>query len=170
MLTQVPNGLRQANRIMVLRHPNAVDALVFRRSVTRTAGAGAGNAGGLPTLGGLTVMDSEDEPEVSYIELGQAKVLFTGAYERQTINDRRDAPEAAPLGEALIEPTSAPAAFDIRDGDMVHVLPGLGTVIPFEVTNVINTVNIPPYVPRYELSAQGDLLFVPPFAASQAAR
>lgn len=158
MLTAVPNALRIAARAMVTRHPNAFEAQVMRRNVTRTAGAEAGEAGGLPTLGGLAVMDPEDEAEVEYSLLGTARVLFTTMYEPSTMADNRESPEAAANALALIEP-DLPGAFEPKDGDLVMLMPGAGVVIPYEVTNVLNQVNIPPYVPKYELSAQGDLSF-----------
>lgn len=158
MLNNVATAVRRGSRIVVLRHPNAIDATVLRRRVARTAGAEGGTMGGLPTLGGMGVMDAEDEPEVDYDPLGPVKVLFTQAYEPTTMADRRDAPEAMPSAQALIEAVTE-GLFDIKDGDLVMLNPGGGVTIPYEVTNVLNTVNIPPYAQRYELSAQGVLAF-----------
>ena len=158
MLPNVPNAMRAASRAMTLRHPNAFEGQLMRRQVTRTAGAESGEAGGLPTLGGLTVMDPEDEPEVDYELLGDVKVLFTDQYQGTTMADRGDAPESMATGMAMTEPLQE-GLFAPKDGDMVMIMPGAGVVIPYEVTNVINAVNIPPYVPKYELSGQGDLMF-----------
>lgn len=157
MLNNVAIAVRRGSRLVVLNHRNAIEATIMRRTVTRTAGAEAGTMGGLPTLGGIGVMDPEDEPEVDYAPLGPAKVLFAEPYQPTTMSDRRDAPEAA-TAIALIEPITE-GLFDIKDGDLVMLSPGGGVVIPYEVTNVLNTVNIPPYAPRYELSAQGVLSF-----------
>ncbi len=160
MLTQVPTAMRRANRAVVLRHRNTFAALVMRRSVTRTFGAEDGMLGGLPTLGGGSVLAADDEPQVDYKRLGPARVLFTTAYEPTTMNDRRDASDQQPTALALIEP-EVEGAFDIKDGDLVMLMPGAGVVVPYEVTNVISQVNIPPYVIRYELSAQGEMAFDP---------
>jgi hypothetical protein len=169
MLTQVPQALRVAARAMVTRHRNAFDAQVFRRTVTRTAGAESGQGGGRPTLGGLAVMDPEDEAEVDYVPLGNAKVLFTGQYEDTTLSSRRDFAEQMATSTALIEPDTQ-GAFEPKNGDLVMLFPGGGVVVPYEVTGITATVNIPPYVPRYELSAQGDLMFADVVAQSQAGR
>jgi hypothetical protein len=158
MLNAVPNALRTAARAQVMRHPNAFEAEIQRRQVTRSFGAESGIAGGLPTLGGIAVMDGEDEAEVAYRVLGSAHVLFTSAYEGTTIADRGDAAEPTEVVMAMIEPDVL-GAFDVKDGDLVMLMPGAGVVITYEVTNVINAVNIPPYVPKYELSVQGDLGF-----------
>lgn len=169
MLNNVAIAVRRSSRTVTLRHPNAIDATVLRRRVTRTAGAEGGTMGGLPTLGGLGVMDPEDEAEVDYEPLGPAKVLFTQPYEGTTMADRRDAPEAMATSLALIEPITE-GLFDIRDGDLVMLNPGGGVTIPYEVTNVLNQVNIPPYTPRYELSAQGVLAFDGEIAGELAGR
>lgn len=167
MLNRVAQGLRTANRTVVKHHPNSMECQVLRRSTTRTAGAG-GTLGGQPTLGGLGVMDPEDETEVDYEVLGDAYILFTGRFEPASLSDRRDAPESV-VGEATIEPVECDA-FEPKDGDLVMVMPGGGVVVSYEVTKVLSTVNIPPYVPKYELSPQGDMLHLPEVAASQAER
>lgn len=158
MLNAVPNAVRKASRVATLRHPNAFDGQLMRRVVKRTEGAEAGEAGGLPTLGGLAVMDPEDEPEVDYELMGDVRVLFTDQYQGTTMADRGDAPESMGTAMAMIEPLEE-GQFAPKDGDLVMLMPGAGVVIPYEVTNVINAINIPPYVAKYELSAQGDLVF-----------
>lgn len=171
MLNQVAETMRRANRAMVLRHPNALDCQVWRRKVTRTAGAEAGTIGGLPTLGGLTVMDSDDEPEADYELLGEGRVLFAGTYQPTALSDRRDVamPDDQQPGIALIEPVEC-GAFEPKDGDLVMGMPGAGIVVTWEVTGVLNTVNIPPYVPKYELMPQEDLLWIPGVSDNQAGR
>jgi hypothetical protein len=163
MLNAVAVAMRTANRATVLRHPNSIDAQVWRRQVVRTAGAEAGSIGGLPTLGGAMVMDSEDEDDVEFEKIGDAKVLFTENYQGTTLADNRASAEATEVRLALIEPVEKDA-FEPKDGDLVYLLPGADVVIPMEVTKVLSMVEIPPYVVKYELSAQGDLLFEPGLA------
>lgn len=169
MLNEVPTALRKAARQMVTRHPNAIDCTVYRKTVTRTAGTEAGTIGGLPTLGGMAVLDNEDEAEVNFVPLGDGKVLFAGVYEGTKMNDRRDAADQQASSEALFEPETL-GAFELKDSDLVMVMPGAGVVIPYEVVEVKNTVNIPPYLPKYMLAPQGDLMFDADIAAEQAAR
>lgn len=168
MLNQAAAAMRVANRAMVTRHRNAMDCQVYRKTVTRTAGAESGSLGGLPSLGGMGVIDSEDEAQVDFTLLGEGKVLFTQRYEGSTLADRRDNAEAT-TGEALIEPNEE-GAFEPKDGDLIMAMPGAGVVITYEVSRVLNVVNIPPYVAKYELEPQGDLMFLPEVAASQADR
>lgn len=160
MLNQVPIAARTAARVMTMRHPNAMACQVMRKNVTRTTGAESGNMGGLPTLGGLGVLDSQEEVEADYALLGDGFVLFTGVYERTEMVDRKDSPEQMAVSEAMVEPVQA-GAWVPKDGDLVMVMPGGGVVLTYEVTKVMNTINIPPYAPKYELSALGDLMFVP---------
>lgn len=169
MLTNVPQAQRAAARVMVLRHPNAFDAEVYRKEVTRTAFAPGAAVGGLPTLGGVAVLDPEDEAEVNYVLLGEAKVLFAGIYERTEIHDSREAAEQQAVSEAMIEPVTL-GAFEPKDSDLIMVMPGAGVVVPYEVTSVINATAIPPYVPKYQLSVQGEMPFDPDLAALQDAK
>jgi hypothetical protein len=43
-------------------------------------------------------------------------------------------------------------------------------VLPYEITAVQSVGHIPPYVPKYELTPQGDLMADPDIAAAMAAR
>ena len=169
MLTRVPEAMRVANRAMVLRHPNAMDCQVLRKAVQRTAGASGPAIGGLPTLGGMAVLSNDDEAEVDYQPVGDGKLLFTGVFQAIKTQDRGDAPEATPVGEAMIEPL-AEGAFQVKDGDLVLAMPGGGVVVPYECTKVLTYLNIPPYVQKVELAAQGDALFDSDIEAIQDAK
>jgi len=171
MLTSVANGIRIANRNFVLRHPNGFDALVFRRTVTRTYGAAAGSMGGMPTLGGIGVLDADEEPEISYDPLGDARVVFTGVREPSGMSDTRDVsntPMDMPR-EVLFEPVVS-GAIEPKDGDLLCILPGAGIVFTYEVTDILAQIHIPPYVMRLQVQAQGDQAFSPQIAAMLAAR
>ena len=101
MLTLVPTAQRLAARQMVMRHGNSMDATVYRKVAQRTTGAGAGPLGGLPSLGGMAVLDNEDEPQVDFQPLGTGKLLFTGVYEKTQLNDARDAADQQPQSEYI---------------------------------------------------------------------
>jgi hypothetical protein len=158
MLTQVPEAMRKRNRLLVLNHPNAMDCELWRKVQKRTFGTGTSEIGGLPTLGGLAVLDNEDETEPEYVCMGEGKVLFLGIYERTTMHNSGDAAEQQDVSEALIEPKMI-GAWAPKDSDLIQAYPGCGVVLPYEVTRELNTANIPPYAVKYELRSQGDLLF-----------
>lgn len=169
MLNLVPAGMRQAARQMVIRHGNSMDCTIYRKVVARTVGTEAGTMGNLPTMGGLGVTEAEDETEVDYQPLGEGKILFGGVYEKTNYNDAKDSAEQQQQSEALFEPTVA-GDFELRKSDLVMAMPGGGVVIPYEVAGVINNVNIPPYVPKYVLVPQGELMFDDDIAAEYEAR
>jgi hypothetical protein len=160
MLNRIPQSMRNAARLVVIRHPNAVDCQVWRKRVTRVVGAEAGELGGLPTLGGMGVLDPEDEAQVDYDLLGDAKLLFAEPYTATKFNDQRDAAEARGETDALVESVTD-GLFEVKDSDLVMVMPGAGVVVPYEVVNIVSTVDIPPYVPKVRLAAQGVMDFPP---------
>jgi hypothetical protein len=171
MLNNVALSLRRANRNVTLRHPNAIPCQLYRRQVTRTDGLAAGTMGGAPTLGGLGMLDSDDEPEVEYTLLGDAKVLMLGMMQPGGMSDARDTTEDEfeTTREASIEPITE-SAFEPKDADLVCVFPGGGIVVTYEVTKILATVHIPPYLAKVQMQAQGDLPFDPEIAAQLAAR
>lgn len=156
MINGVPTAITQAARTVTLKHPNAMDCDVYRKVVTRTDD---GTLGGLPTLGGLGVLKSEDEPEFEYQKLGAAKVLMTGQHDDAAgLNDRGDAiaPSTAQV-EAQIEFVDATTSTTIQKNDLLAVMPGGGVVIGFEVVGMTSSVNIYPYTPKWVLAARDDL-------------
>lgn len=159
MLTAVPNGLNKASRIVVLRHPNKQDATCYRKTVNRTAPE---TVGGMPTMGGMGVLDSEDEADFTYNEVGDVAVLFCGQYQAAMGNmvDADDGLNYADgIIEALIECVLDPGAagyFTPDKNDVVMVMPGGGFVVPYEIVGVTGQVNIPPYTRRYLLQPRQD--------------
>lgn len=171
MLNAVPLALRTAARNTVLRHPNAFDCVVMRRENLRTVGAEAGTMGGEQTLGGMGMMDADDEPQTDYAPVGDGKMLFNGIKPPSTMSNAGDVSESemeVPV-EALIEPL-VDGGFTCKDSDLVMIFPGGGVVITFEVTKPLTSVHIPPYVAKFEVQAQGDLMHVPGIATMVAAR
>ena len=159
MLNNVPTQINRSSRLVTLRHPNSMDCTIYRTVVKRTD---TGTMGGMPTLGGLGVLDSEDEADYEYQEVGDAKIVFTGQFQTQGNNwsetDDYLIGSEMPL-EALIEcvlEPSDPAFFIPANRDMVMVMPGAGIVIPYEIMGESGNVNIPPYTKKYALSPRAD--------------
>ena len=160
MLNRVPELVARNARKVTLRHPNAIDCVVWRKSVTRTDTA---TVGGLPTLGGLTVLESEDESQYEYTELGEAKMLF-GQYEASLNNTLDDSSTLnyAPMPitnvqiECVLE-ASDPDYFTPERYDLVISMPSADIVIPFEIADVQGTIAIPPYTRRYTITARSDI-------------
>lgn len=162
MLTGVPAQINRSARLVTLRHPNAMDCTVWGKTIKRTAPT---NMGGLPTVGGLGLLDGEDEADYEYTEKGDGKIVFTGQYvgEGANWNDLDIGPIYGELPkEALIECILDPDDenyFTVAKPDIISVEPGGGIVLIYEVTGENSTVNLPPYTRRFILAARSDTDF-----------
>jgi hypothetical protein len=161
MLTAVPTSVNTSARIVTLRHPNSQEATLSRKTLNRTD---SGTVNDLPTIDGLGVLDSEDESDFTYNELGPCKVMFTGAYQGEEGNwNRADTGLTYPaLSEACIECTLDPtdANFFTPDiHDLVFVTPGGGFVLAYEIEAVTGAINIAPFTRKYVMKPRADLMF-----------
>jgi hypothetical protein len=157
MINQVSVQINKASRMVTLRHPNAIDCVVYRKVLLRTATGGEVDMGGMPTLGGLGVLKNEDEPDFEYQVLGAAKLLVTSRFEGGDMVDREDGvvPEG-PMQEALIEPITE-GSFEPKKNDLVGAMPGGGVLIGFEIIGRPVSVNIYPYTPKYVIAPRDEL-------------
>lgn len=162
MLNNVPIQISKSARLVTLNHPNAMDCTVYRKQVNRTADTTPAAQGGMPTIGGLGVLDSEDETDYSYVVLGSAKIVFTGQFmtegnnwnEGDTQLTYPDMPVNA-LIECVLEP-SEEGYFVPSNRDMVMVAPGDGMALSYEVSGETSNVNIPPFCKSFSLSVRSD--------------
>ena len=155
MLNEVPLAIRRALRAVTLNHPNRMGCTVYRKVVTRAA---PDTFGGLPTLGGLGVLDNEDETDFEYQELGDASLVFLQLYQsgfRSDDNSLLDNPNT-PQQEASIEPINE-NEFVPRKQDIVTVVIG-DAILPYEITEIAGTVNIPPFTQKYILQLKDELV------------
>ena len=168
MLNNVPITVNKLARQVTLRHPNAMDCLVFRKVILRQS---PDSIAGLPTIGGIGVLDSEDEADYEFQQLGpdtpeaNARIVFTGQYLGVTGNVTDDDASTiyaeAPL-EALVECVLDPAHplfFVVDKNDVINVMPGAGIVIPYQVVGVTSPGNIPPYSRKLLLQPRADAEF-----------
>lgn len=169
MLTSVPAAINKATRQVVLRHPQNFTVTVSRKKVLREeldANGDPSESAGMPTLGGMGVMRSEDEAEFEYAELGEGRMLFSGPYNPQDIIEADNGVAVDNLREVQIECLAVPGSDDywMADaGDLVMADMGVGVVIAFEVASVGSSVGIPPYTRRVFLNPRDDLNYVAPF-------
>lgn len=161
MLTTVPSAVRRSSRIVTLRHPNAMDCTVWRKTITRPADGPEETMGDLPTLGGMGVLDGEDEAEFEFTEIGDARILMAGVADMSGMQ-WNDADTGLVPGQMPVEATiefvdDDLAATDyVRKPDLISVEPGGGIVLHFEVLGELSSVNIPPYTRRYALAQRSD--------------
>lgn len=160
MLTNVPTQMRRSGRLVTLKHPNAMDCTVWRKTVLRPADSGT--MGGLPNVGGMGLLDAEDEADYDYTEVGDAKIVFIGVWtgEGSNWNDADTGliyppPPQEALIECVLDP-SDPNFFTTEKPDRISVEPGGGIVLVFEVAGESGNVMIPPYTRKYILTARSD--------------
>ncbi len=176
MLSVVPTTINASRRLVVLRHPNAMECEVWRKQVSRTeltGGAPNDTLGGLPTMGGLGMLSGEDESDVTWTQVGDAKILFGGVFQGTSEVDADNGLVPVQQGDAQIECILAPNAdgfFVTERNDLVMVLPGGGIVLPYEVVDEVGSINIPPYTRKYILNARDDLSYIPGISEAMQAR
>ena len=163
MINAVPIAITKAARQMTLRHPNSLDASIYRKVFNRTNATGE-TLGGAPTLGGLGVLLPEDEDDYTYVELGDAKVLLVSKFEGNIdMSDRNDSvvPNEE-MYEALIEdlPNSP---FHFKKYDLVATEPGGGVVIAYEIMAIPTTINNYPFTTKYVIAPRDDLTNLTPW-------
>lgn len=162
MLNGVPAQINRSARLVTLRHPNAMDCTVWGKTIKRTADE---TMGGLPTIGGVGLLDGEDEADYEYTERGDAKVVFTGQYvgEGANWNDQdTGAIYSSMPTEVLIECVLDPSDesyFVPEKPDIISVEPGGGIALIFEILGENSTVNLPPYTRRFIVAARSDTDF-----------
>lgn len=152
MLNNVPLAIRRSVRAVTLNHPNRMTCTVYRKVVTRVAPT---TIGGLPTLGGLGVLEDDDEADFEYQSLGDGAVVMTGTYQggfRSDDNSLLDNPNTSQQ-EALLEPLAIP-----KKHDLVSIVIG-DAVLPYEITDIMGTVNIPPFTQKYVLQLRDELVY-----------
>lgn len=161
MLNAVPSSINSLTRNVVLHHPNTFNCKVFREVVERTAPA---TIGGLPTLGGLGVLDPEDEDQIGHQFLGNGFALPAEGFAPSPMIGAGDA-NYGPANEFRFliepeEPSGHPEWFDVRKHDVIYLILGAGSpppMIAFEVVGSETTTNIPPFTTRFICNRRDDL-------------
>jgi hypothetical protein len=152
--------MNAAARRVTLRHPNAVDCVLFNKVVNRVS---TGNANdGSPLLGGMGVLNSDDEHDYDYEEKGKGRLVFLGIFQTDGSNFLDNDESISYYGnlvEALIEPVSEPdeAGFFLPDKhDLLTVDMGAGVIQSYQIVGVTGSVAVPPYTRRYVLNPRND--------------
>jgi hypothetical protein len=158
VLTNVPTAINKLARNVVINHPNAYNAVMVRKRVTRTGGPAIG---GLPTLGGLGVISNEDEEAIEYDLLGNAYALEAEIFTPGLMMDQQDANNGG-IDELrfLIEPEElpgAPGSFEVKKNDVMYLILSQSIRLAYEVVGIEATSNIPPYTQRYIVNRRDDL-------------
>lgn len=161
MLNAVPASINTLTRNVVLNHPNTFNCKVFREVVERAAPS---TVGGLPTMGGMGVLDAEDEERIAHTFLGNGFALPAEGFAPSPMMGAQDANYGpAPEFRFLIEPEEPSGHadhFDVRKHDVIYLLLGDGPTPPmvaFEVVGSETTTNLPPFTTRFICNRRDDL-------------
>jgi len=158
MLTNVPNAINRMTRNIVMHHPNTWECQVFRKAVDRV---GESTSGGLPTLGGLGVMNADDEEDVTFSHIGNGYALPVDQFSPSSMMDMRDANNGfANEFRFLIEPeaaTSMPGNFITKKRDILYLVISEDVRLAYEIVDIETVNNIPPFSMRYVTNRRGDL-------------
>ena len=158
MLNSVPAAVTRASRIVTLRHPNSMDCSIWRKKLLRVEAPGD-ELGGIPNIGGIGVLDGEDEADYEYEPVGDGRILFSGIWNGEGGSNWNDA------DTGLIAPTVPVMAMIefvaetddyVQKPDRITVEPGGGIIINYEVLGEAGDINIPPYTRRYIIAQRSD--------------
>lgn len=165
MLHQIPVNTQKTMRNVVLKHPNGMEVAVYRKVVKRRDEDPDSFMGGMPTLGGMGVLDSEDEDDFELSSLGDGKLLPCEPFQTSSVVDRGDGVDPADgvLLYAMIEPLQecgCDGHFELKTHDYVFLVVWEGVYTGYEVVGREANINIPPFVARYVLNKRDDLQFL----------
>lgn len=164
MLNRVPKGFNALTRNVVIYHPNTFNCEVYRKVLFRKD---EGEWGGQPTVGGMGLLDDDDEENFKYDYIGSGYALPAETFQPSAMVDKND----ATIGYAaefrfLIEPEAEDSTdehwFQISTHDIVYLLLYDGehenpAKLAFEVVGRESTQNIPPFTVRYICNRRDDL-------------
>lgn len=151
--------------LQVIRgHGNAWDVQMLRKVVKRTSSTGT--VGGSPNLGGLAVLDSNDETDFEYEFLCNGHALKAEFFQPGNMTDRMDA--AIGGAEEFLymlarekDPNDLTAHLQpLTTKTLVLFILGEGegaARLAYEVATVDATCELPPFLPRYVLNRRAEM-------------
>lgn len=161
LANRLADGRSRLHRKNVLLHPFAFSGVVLRKRVERLSN---GVMGGLPTLGGLAVLDSEDEENISYDYVGNIKVIERDQFMGSAMVDLKDTLLGAVDTIAfLIEPDTEPHQdpFDLKTHDVIYLFFGddikTSTKKAYEIIRIEGAYNISPMIPIYQCNRRAEM-------------
>ncbi|MGY6771920.1 hypothetical protein [Gallibacterium sp. ZY190522] len=146
----------KAARMVVLNHPNGFYVVCSRAEYTREEDD-KNTIAGIQVLG----LEGEDHPDVEYIPIGMARLLFVDPYEvSDIIKDSLMMNDSIVRRKALIEPLEE-NAFVLEKGDVLYLRFGNDVGIAFEIVNIELPIGLPNQLNalRYELNRRDDLSY-----------
>lgn len=152
--TQIHNTLHNSARMVTIHHPNAFDALCFKRIYSTDTEQNE--------LAGVMVLGGEDTPDIDYIELGMAKVLFVETWQTSNIiADNANANDSRVKVAALIEP-DIENTFELNKHDLFYLYIDDQTSICYEIVGIELPIGLPNVMnaKRYLLNKRDELDYI----------
>lgn len=158
MLNNVSNSQNRMNRNIVINHPNSWECHVYRKILNRNDEP---LSGGIPTIGGMGVISSDDEEDISWELVGIGYALQVEAFQPSVMMDRIDANNGFENEIRYLiepeEPSGMPGYFDIRKNYVFQIIISDNVKLAHEIVNIETVSNIPPFVTRYVTNRRADL-------------
>lgn len=153
---QVHNTIHNTARLVTINHPNAFDAVCFARFFTQSEGN---------SIAGIKVLGGEDNSEIDYRVLGNAKVLFVDSWQAsKLISDAVNGNDARVKIMALIEP-DVEGEFELNKGDVFYLYIDEGLSLAYEIVGIELPVGLSTAMnaKRYLLNKRDDLDYIEAF-------
>lgn len=132
MLDQINQRIKQSSRLITLRHPNAVDVVVYRKVFDENKET---NDDGIRTIGGALFLANEDDADYQIETLGAGKMLFLGKIEGSDFtDDGLNYNSQQPDVMAYIEPVIADEFIPKKDDRVFWILPNF--TIEYQIIGV----------------------------------
>lgn len=158
MLNSVPSVINKMTRNIVVNHPNTFACQVYRKVVAR---ADEATVSGLPTMGGLGVISSEDEENIDWDFLGNGYALLAEVFQPSSMMERMDTNNGLNNEQRFLiepeKPSGDPEFFIPRKNDVMVLVITDDVRLAFQVVDVEAVNNIPPYSMRYVVNRRADL-------------
>ncbi|TDR30689.1 hypothetical protein [Hydromonas duriensis] len=147
MLNNISQAIRRTAQALTLRHPNAVDVEVYRKTFTANAPH---------TMGGAALLSQADNADYAIQSVTTARMLFLGHLQGADLIGNVQGLAYNPeqiLIEAYIEPVDERRALvtcELKKDDRVFwVMPNW--VVEYQIKLIRSPNQLPPYVPVYVL-------------------
>ncbi|SFK63370.1 hypothetical protein SAMN05216302_101114 [Nitrosomonas aestuarii] len=156
MLNNVSNGVNRMVRNVVINHPNSWECQVFKKIVNRA---------NPQTIGGMGVLNSDDEDDVSWELLGSGYALSADMFSPSSMTDRLDANNGfSDEARYLIEPENPAGTtdgFSVAKHNVIYIIVSELVRVAYEIVDIETVSNIPPFVFRYVTNRRADLDIMP---------
>jgi hypothetical protein len=159
MLNSIPEAVNAMAVAVIQNHPNAVNCSCYRKVLLRSGGEAVG---GIPTLGGMAVLDSEDEDDIDIQWIGNGYALQAEPFQPSMMMDNQDANNSYAVQiPFLIVPESVDNEFTLKKRDLIMLLFNDGLIkLAWEIVAIETVINVPPFTHRYLLNKRADLNLV----------